>query len=185
LTTVPHTPQLNGRAERLNRTLMEKVRALLFDAGVKKELWGEALYTATYILNRSPTYSLKKTPYEMCEKRKPNLLNLQIFGCEAFAKVLSHCPPSGRAVILNRITTLYFKNVANNPEIIKQWKKLNSEFGTSSGFWTIFYLQIFRFFRIHPNGKKLNFARRFYLTIHLCKIHIQQKAKYVYKNLSK
>jgi len=87
-TTIPHTPQLNGRAERLNRALMEKVRALLFDAEVKKELWGEALYTATYILNRSPTNSLKKTPYEMWEERKLNLLNLQIFGCEAFAKVL-------------------------------------------------------------------------------------------------
>jgi len=104
---------------------------------------------------------------------------------EAFAKVLSHSPPSGRAVILNRITTLYFKNVANNPEIIKQWKKLNSKFGTSSGFWTIFYLQIFRFFRIHPNGKKFNLVRRCYLTIHLCKTLIQQKAKYVYNNLSK
>jgi len=44
---------------------MEKVRALLFDAEIKKELWGEAQYTATYILNRSLTYSLKKTPYEM------------------------------------------------------------------------------------------------------------------------
>jgi len=26
-TTIPHTPQLNGKAERLNRTLLEKVRA--------------------------------------------------------------------------------------------------------------------------------------------------------------
>jgi len=34
--TVSHTPQLNERAEQLNRTLMEKVRALLFDAEVKK-----------------------------------------------------------------------------------------------------------------------------------------------------
>jgi len=71
---------MNGIAKRLNRTLMEKVRALLFDAEIKKELWEEALYTATYILNRSPTYSLKKTPYEMWEERKSNLLKLQIFG---------------------------------------------------------------------------------------------------------
>jgi len=61
---------------------------LLFDAEVKKELWGETLYTAIYILNRSPTYSLKKTLYEMWEERKLNLLNLQIFVCETYAKVL-------------------------------------------------------------------------------------------------
>lgn len=87
-TTVPYTPQLNGRAERLNRTLVEKIRALLFDSGMEKEMWGEALYTATYIINRSPTQSLKVTPYEMWEKKKPNLKNLQIFGCMTYAKSL-------------------------------------------------------------------------------------------------
>ncbi|KAJ8868924.1 hypothetical protein PR048_030465 [Dryococelus australis] len=37
--------------QRLNRTLMEKTRALLFDSGLEKELWREALRTATYLLN--------------------------------------------------------------------------------------------------------------------------------------
>lgn len=86
-TTVPHTPQLNGRAERLNRTLMNKVRALLFDSGLKKQMWGEALYTAVYLVNRSPTDTLTVTPYEMWEKKKPNVKNLQLFGCEAYAKI--------------------------------------------------------------------------------------------------
>lgn len=87
-TTVTYTPQLNGKAERLNRTLMDKVRALLFDSGLKKQMWGEALYTSVYLLNRSPTDRLKVTPYEMWEGRKPNMKNLQLFGCEAYAKVL-------------------------------------------------------------------------------------------------
>jgi len=147
-TTVLHTPQLNGRAERLNRTLMEKVRALLFDAGVKKELWGEALYTATYILNRSPTYSLKKTPYEMWEERKPNLLNLQIFGCEAFAKVLGSLKkldsrsenykfvgyaPSGyrlwdskkRKIIIARDVKFKLNDKTNYKEEVKYKRKIN------------------------------------------------------------
>lgn len=38
--TVPYTPQLNGKAERLNRTLLDKTRALLFDANMPKYLWG-------------------------------------------------------------------------------------------------------------------------------------------------
>lgn len=86
--TVTYTPQLNRRAERLNRTLMEKARALLFDSGLQKEMWGEALYTSVYILNRSPTEAIKTTPYEMWEKKRPNVTNMQLFGCEAHPKIL-------------------------------------------------------------------------------------------------
>lgn len=53
--TIPHTPQLNGTAERMNRTIMEKARSLLFDSNMKKNMWGEAAYTAVYLINRSPT----------------------------------------------------------------------------------------------------------------------------------
>lgn len=53
--TVPYTPQLNGKAERLNRLSMEKTRALLFDSKLNNEMWIESLYVATYLLNRSPT----------------------------------------------------------------------------------------------------------------------------------
>lgn len=87
-TMIPYTPQLNGRAEKLNRTLMEKTRALLVDSGMNKEMWGEALYTSEYILNRSPTEPLKTTLYEMWEKRKSNMQFLQTYGCIAHATIL-------------------------------------------------------------------------------------------------
>lgn len=74
--TVPYTPQLNRKAERLNRTLMDEVRALLYDSGLKKEMWGDALYTSAYLINRSPTDTLKVTPYEMWCKEKPNIKNI-------------------------------------------------------------------------------------------------------------
>ncbi|KYN01654.1 Copia protein [Cyphomyrmex costatus] len=45
--TIPYSPQLNGKAERLNRTLMERARALIFDSKMKKEMWGEAIYSST------------------------------------------------------------------------------------------------------------------------------------------
>lgn len=51
-------------------------------------MWGEALYTSAYLLNRTPTDALKVTPYEMWERKKPNIKNLQLFGCEAYAKIL-------------------------------------------------------------------------------------------------
>ena len=85
--TVPYCPELNGRAERLNRTLCEKMRALLFDSGVDKELWGVALQTSCYLANRSPYMMKCDTPYEMWHGKPPNLSNLQLFGCVAYSKV--------------------------------------------------------------------------------------------------
>ncbi|KAJ8867918.1 hypothetical protein PR048_031727 [Dryococelus australis] len=59
------TAQLNGRAERLNRVLMEKTRVFLFYSGLEKVLWGEALCTAMYLLNRNPSASVDTTPVEL------------------------------------------------------------------------------------------------------------------------
>ncbi len=39
---------------------------MLFEDGLTKTLWGEAVFTATYLTNRSPTTALPdKTPFEM------------------------------------------------------------------------------------------------------------------------
>ena len=56
--TVPYTPQQNGVAERMNMTLLEKVRCMLSKSGLSKKFWGEALLTATYLVNRSPSVPL-------------------------------------------------------------------------------------------------------------------------------
>ncbi|GKB92439.1 retrovirus-related pol polyprotein from transposon TNT 1-94, partial [Tanacetum coccineum] len=64
--TVVGTPQQNELAERLNRTLMDKVRYLLIHSGLPKTLWAEATCTAAYLINRSPSTAIeKKTPMEM------------------------------------------------------------------------------------------------------------------------
>ena len=63
--TIPHTPQQNGVAERLNRILIESVRTMLADSKLPHEFWAEALSTAVYLRNRSPTKALQKvTPCE-------------------------------------------------------------------------------------------------------------------------
>jgi hypothetical protein len=86
--TVPYSPQLNGKAERLNRTLMEKARALIFDSKLNKEMWGEAIYTSTYLTNRSPSETIGCTPAEMWYNRKPNLSNIKLFGSVTYLKNL-------------------------------------------------------------------------------------------------
>lgn len=64
---VPYTPQQNGVAERMNRTIMERARAMLDDASFKRSKWSVAVLAVVYLINRSPTSALKetKTPYEM------------------------------------------------------------------------------------------------------------------------
>ena len=83
--TVPRTPQQNGVAERLNRTLMEAVRSMLVGAKLPQKFWAEALATAVYLRNRSPTKSISdSTPYE---SRKATANHLKVFGCVAYAHI--------------------------------------------------------------------------------------------------
>ena len=86
--TIPKTPQQNGVAERLNRTLEEMIRSMLAESQAPKRFWAEALSTATYLRNRSPTSALNEmTPHEAWTGDKPNVEHLRVFGCTAYAHI--------------------------------------------------------------------------------------------------
>lgn len=79
--SAPRTPEQNGSAERINLTLLNKVRTALISSGLPKYLWGEALESMAYIYNRTPHSALGfKTPYELKYKSKPDLTSLKIWG---------------------------------------------------------------------------------------------------------
>ena len=84
--TVPRTPQLNGVSERMVRTITEKARAIICGASLQKLFWGEAVLTATYLINLTPTKGLKcnKTSYEMWHNKKTQLKYLRVFGSIVF-----------------------------------------------------------------------------------------------------
>lgn len=64
--TVAATPQQNGIAEMMNRTILEQVRCMLLSAGLPKAFWGEAATTAVYLINRCPSSATGfKTPIEL------------------------------------------------------------------------------------------------------------------------
>ncbi|TPX52707.1 DNA-directed DNA polymerase, partial [Powellomyces hirtus] len=84
------TPQQSGVAERMNRTLVGMARCLLLQAGLPYKFWGEALMTAAYLRNRSPTQALhnKATPWQNWTGTRPNTQHLCIFCCTAYASIL-------------------------------------------------------------------------------------------------
>ncbi|RVW26309.1 Retrovirus-related Pol polyprotein from transposon TNT 1-94 [Vitis vinifera] len=84
--TMPGTPSQNGVAERRNRTLKDMVRSMISHSTLPESLWGEAIKTAVYILNRVPSKAVAKTPYELWTSKKPSIRHLHVWGCTAEAR---------------------------------------------------------------------------------------------------
>ena len=93
-TTAPYSPQQNGIAERKNRTLKEMMNAMLTSSGLPQNLWGEALLSANYVLNKLPHRRLDKTPYELWKGFVPSYKYLKVWGC--LAKVMVPKPKKVR-----------------------------------------------------------------------------------------
>jgi len=77
-----------GVAERVDRTIVGRVKAMLNGAQLAVFLWAEAARTAVYIMNRTPTRSQTKTPYELWTGMPAqSLVHLQPCGCESWHHV--------------------------------------------------------------------------------------------------
>ncbi|GJU96176.1 retrovirus-related pol polyprotein from transposon TNT 1-94 [Tanacetum coccineum] len=86
--TLVRTPQQNGIAERMNRTIMEKVRCMLSHANLDKDFWVEAATTASYLINRSPHRSLDgNIPEILWSGNSVDYSNLRVFGCPVYVHV--------------------------------------------------------------------------------------------------
>ena len=61
----PYVHELNGTAERYNRSLMHMSRCLLAETEVQKQFWPEAFMTAVYLKNRAIAHTIEnKTAYD-------------------------------------------------------------------------------------------------------------------------
>nr|GFA53571.1 hypothetical protein [Tanacetum cinerariifolium] len=78
-------PQQNGVVERRNRTLVEAAKSMLTFANLPSFLWAEAIATACFTQNHSIIHKrFDKTPYELINKRKPNIKFFRVFGCRCY-----------------------------------------------------------------------------------------------------
>ena len=67
---------------------MERARSMINNANLPKEFWAEAISTACYLVNRSPSVAINyKIPEEFWSGQSCNYLHLNIFGCDAYALI--------------------------------------------------------------------------------------------------
>lgn len=87
--TIRYTPQQNGVSERMNRSILERARCMLLGSKVNKIFWSEAVRTAVYAINRSPTLALDDGEVPAClwYREIPKYRKLKVFGCAAYLKI--------------------------------------------------------------------------------------------------
>ncbi len=122
--TPPITPQWNGVSERRNRTLLDMVRSMMSHSGLPLSFWGYALEAALLILNRSPSKSVEKIPYEVWHGKVPKVSFLRVWGCKAYVKKLLHTtklePRSTECIFVGypKETKGYYFYIPNENKII-------------------------------------------------------------------
>ena len=68
--------------------MVEKIRCMLRMANLPKSFWGEAIVTACYLINRSPSFPLNfDIPKRVWTEKDVFYSHLKVFGCKAFVHV--------------------------------------------------------------------------------------------------
>ena len=88
-TSCSQYPQPNVVTERKNRHLLEVTRSLLLGGHVPSHLWGEALSSAVYLINRTPSSVLGfRRPLDALSDHcmLPSIVHLapRVFGCVVY-----------------------------------------------------------------------------------------------------
>lgn len=126
--TNPYTPQQNGLCERLNRTVVERARCLLFDANLDKKFWAEAVHTAVYLRNRSLASGLnQRSPYEVWTGSKPDVSHIRIFG----SIVMAHVPKTKRLKWDKKSVKHYLVGYADNVKGYRLYNPVKNDIITS------------------------------------------------------
>jgi len=86
--TVPGTPQQNGTAERMNRTINEQARSMRLHSGLPQTFWADAVHTAVYLINRGPLVPLEfRLPEAVWRGKEVQLSHLKVFGCVSYVHI--------------------------------------------------------------------------------------------------
>ena len=87
-TSMPDSPQQNGRAEQFQKTILNKAESMRHMAGLSPGFWSYAVRTAIHIYNVTPIAKDRfKTPKKMWSGLTPDISHLCIFGCSAYVTI--------------------------------------------------------------------------------------------------
>ncbi|KAL0302484.1 UNVERIFIED_CONTAM: hypothetical protein Sangu_3098600, partial [Sesamum angustifolium] len=81
-------PQLNGVAERRNRTLLDMIQSVMSFTELRLSFWGYALETAARLLNIAPSKIVAQTPYQIWHGKPASYEYLRVWGSPAYVKRL-------------------------------------------------------------------------------------------------
>ena len=96
-----YTPQMNGIAERVNRTIEEGATALLLQANLPRKFWEEAITHLVFLKNHTPHSKLEgnrpidEWNLELGETTGQGLWDVKPFGCEAHVHIPKEKRPKG------------------------------------------------------------------------------------------
>ncbi|RVW63107.1 Retrovirus-related Pol polyprotein from transposon TNT 1-94 [Vitis vinifera] len=151
------TPQQNRVAERKNRHLLEVARCLMFSSNVPNYFWGEAILTATYLINRMPSRVLTfQSPRQLFLKQFPHTrvassdLPLKVFGCTAFV----HVYPQNRSKFAPRANKCIFLGYSPTQKGYKCYSPTNKRFYTTMD--VSFFEHVFFYPKFHVQGESMN-----------------------------
>ncbi|KAJ9529876.1 hypothetical protein QJQ45_022318 [Haematococcus lacustris] len=88
--SAPYSPQQNGAAERLNRTIFEKARNIIHSADISLSFWAHAVKFSNHVRCLLPVSGQPLTPWEAFYGVKPDLSGLRVFGCRVWLHVPDH-----------------------------------------------------------------------------------------------
>jgi transposase InsO family protein len=125
--TPPYTPQLNGVAERVNRTVVESARSQMYGKKVPLELWGLAVLCAVYVQNRVISSTGKVTPFQLWYGKEPDVSHLRTFGSTAFA----HVPDEKRRKLDPKATEGIMVGYGDSYRVYKIWDPVDRKIITS------------------------------------------------------
>jgi len=123
------------------------MNVILVSSSLSDNMWGEAILTACFILNRVPHKKLFLTPYELWKGYAPNLNYLKVWGCLAKVALPSHkClnidPKTLNAVFIGyaqysaayRFMSLFDFSVSSIRELVAEPRRSKRQ-STSNQFW--------------------------------------------------
>ncbi|KAK9709792.1 hypothetical protein QE152_g26409 [Popillia japonica] len=85
----PYVHELNGVAERYNRSIMDMSRCLLAEVKVNQMYWPKVVKAAAYLKNHSLANTIeRKTPYDIFFNEKPSVKYLRLYGSRVFSAKL-------------------------------------------------------------------------------------------------